>query len=622
MNPELYLGDKGLKLRFPPGEIQTQCPFCGDQNKAGHLYVNREHGAFMCQRCGVAGSFHTLQVLFGDKAEPQVKEFARKMDVWADMVEICQDALLDQPEAINYLRQKRGLSAVTIGKYRLGWAPRDLVDLLLKKWTIGDIRNAGLMNEENYPLFWDRIVIPYFSRDMVVTVRGKQIDGNMIQAKNTSIHLFGADNLRGHGEVVICEGEMDAMFLDQLGYASCAVPGALNFQEHWVTWFEEAKRAYVALDADEAGFKGGAKILGMLGRKARLVEFPVPGGAKSTDVTEYFLRDLHTKNDFQVLVNRARGQRIHTFGEGIVERDELLKLEGLKFGWVDLDYALHPGLLPGQVVTVLAKTGEGKTAFLSQLVQNLSSWTNYKQDRGGPGIPTLMLSLEQTKAEMSNRLERIGRLFNPWVTSDEMNQWYSSFRVCDENKIPGKDLPLLVEEFIEEVGTAPRVLMVDYLGYWARSFKGKNKYEQVSDAVMELKQQAKALGLTIIAPHQVSRESKLRTRIDLDAARDSGVVEETSDFVLSVYRLNPQKSEDETEDYISRARVNIEILKSRHGNVGRQIVMLWAPYSLAFVPRGEMEHHVIQEWAMFDDQATYEEVMEVHAGRKFHAIRQ
>lgn len=621
MTPEQYLSAKGLKLRFPPGEIQTQCPFCGDQNKAGHLYVNREHGAFMCQRCGTSGSFYALQVLFGDKAEPAHKDVARKMDVWASMVTICQDALLSQPEAIQYLRKRRGLSADIIGKYRLGWAPRDLVDLLLKDWTLADIRNAGLMNDENYPLFWDRIIIPYFERDVVATMRGKQIDGNMVQAKNTSIHLFGVDNLRGKGEVVICEGELDAMYLDQLGYAACAVPGALNFQEHWATWFEGAKRAYVALDADEAGFKGSAKIQQALGRKARLIEFEVPEGAKSTDVTEFFLRDGHTKADFQGLVNHARGQRIYTFGEGLHERDELLKMEGIKFGWTDLDYALFPGLLPGQVVTVLAKTGEGKTAFLSQLIQNLSSWSNFKGDRGGPGIPNMLLSLEQTKGEISNRMERIGRLYNPWVTPQEMSQWYSTFRMCDENRIPGRDLPLLVEEFVEEVGVVPRLLMVDYLGYWARSFKGKNKYEQVSDAIMELKQQAKALGLAIISPHQVSRESKLKQRIDLDAARDSGVVEETSDFVLSVYRLNPEKSEDETEDAISRARVNIEVLKSRHGNVGRQVVMLWAPYSLAFVPRGEMEPQIIREWAMYDNQSTYEEVLEVHAGRKFYSVR-
>lgn len=615
MLPEQYLSNKGFKLRFPPGEIQTQCVFCGDQNRAGHLYVNREHGAFLCQRCGMSGSFHTLQVLLGDKPEQAYKHMARKMDVWATMVEICQDALLDQPDVISYLRRDRGLKAETIGKYRLGWAPRNLIDLLAKDYTIPEIKNAGLLTDEDYPIFWDRIMIPYYQRDVVVTMRGKQIGGGMLQAKDTSIHLFGVDNLRGHGEVVICEGELDAMFLDQMGYAACAVPGANNYQDLWNMWFEEAKRVYVALDADEAGFKGATRIQSLLGRKTRLVEFPVPDEEKSTDVSEYFLRDGHTKNDFATLIRTARGQRLYTVGEGLRERDELLKMEGIKFGWKDLDWALKPGLLPGQVVTVLAKTGIGKTAFLNQLSHNLSSWLNYPGDEGGPGIPTLMLSLEQTKAEMSNRLERIGRLYNPWVSPDQLDQWYSTLLICDENKIPGKDLPLLVEEFIDEVGTAPRVLLVDYLGYWARAFKAKSKYEQVSEAIMELKHYAKALGMAVVAPHQVSREGRFGTRIEMDFARDSGVVEETSDFVLSIYRNNVE-IDDETQDAFSRARVNVEVLKSRHGNVGRQVIMLWAPYSLAFVPRGNLESKVIKEWAMYDAQLTYEEVLDVHAGRK------
>ena len=67
MTPEAYLRRKGFKLRKAPGEHQTQCPFCGDKNKAGHLYVNREHGAFMCHRCGESGSFYALQEKLGDK---------------------------------------------------------------------------------------------------------------------------------------------------------------------------------------------------------------------------------------------------------------------------------------------------------------------------------------------------------------------------------------------------------------------------------------------------------------------------------------------------------------------------------------------------------------------------
>lgn len=608
-----YLATKSFNIRKAPGEYQTQCPFCGDKNKYGHLYINRDHGAYMCHRCGEAGSFFDLQVKLGDKPEPAVKDMADKWAVWADMVVECQDGLLEEPEALAYLRDKRGLRADTIGKYRLGWAPKNLMDRMLERWQISDLRHAGLVSENNYPLFWDRLIIPYFQRDHVVTIRGKQLGGNMLQAKDTAIHLFGADNLRGHSEVYICEGELDAMLLDQLGYPACAIPGALNFQDHWVTWFDEAKRVFIVLDADEAGRKGAAKIEQIIGRRARQIELPVPQNAESTDITEYFLRDLHTTDDFDDMVDRSRGQRLFTFIDGIRERDELLKMEGIKLGWVDLDHAIAPGLLPGQVITVLAKTGAGKTAFLTQVCHNTSSWSTFDGKDGGPGIPTLLFSLEQTKAEIMNRLERVSKLYNTAPDVNELNHWFCNLRICDENKVPPSDVPHIIDEFIDDVGQPPRLIIVDYLGYWARSFKAKSKYEQVSEAVMELKRLAKDTGAAIIAPHQVSRLGRPGQRLEMDFARDSGVVEETSDFVFSLFRPNEEK-EDEDDGY-AQMDVRLEILKSRHGNVGRQVLMLWAPYSLALVPRGgRLEQAVKHEWLMYAMQEDYSEVLRMHKG--------
>lgn len=614
--PEEYLQAKGFKLRAAPGEHQTQCPFCGDKNRYGHLYVNRDHGAFICHKCGSKGSFYELQVMLGDKPEPYARELAHKSRVWDDLLDIATEGLLDSPEANEYLRVKRGLNSHSIAKYRLGWADKDWMGRLLERWNLAELKNAGLITEKNgknYPLFWDCVLIPYFQRDVVVTLRAKNIETGMIlQVKDTGTHLFGVDNLRGHKEVVMCEGELDAIFLDQQGYNVCALPGAMSYQPQWSTWLEAAKRVFVVLDADEAGQKGAVKVEEALGKKARIIDLPVPDEETTTDITEYFLRDGHTKDDFQALLDENRGHRLFDFAEGLKERDELRVLQGLPLGWKDLDLALLPGLLPGQVVTVLAKTGEGKSAFLTQVAHNLSGWANFKGDQHGPAIPTLLLSLEQTKGEMANRLERVGRIYNPSIPAPEMADWYHNFMICDENRIPPGDLPGLVEEFIDRVGEPPRVVLVDYLGYWAKSFQGKDRYHQTSDAIMELKRFAKELGVVIITPHQVSREGKVGQRLDMDNARDAGTVEETSDFVLSLYRPQAGKEDDDQVDSLQRAEVRLEILKSRHGNKGRHIQMLWTPYSLAMVGRGDMDKKVRIEWTMYDNQALYEDVLAVH----------
>lgn len=615
-SPENYLKSKGFKLRQAPGEWQTQCPFCGDTNKHGHLYVNRDHGAWICHRCQEHGGFAELQERLGDKPEPIFRDLASRWEVWQWLSDFAMGELLDSTEALSYLKDQRGLTVESIAKNQLGYLSNDWMETALEKWTLEELKGAGLVGEKNYPVFWNSILIPYLERNNIVALRGKNLDtGNIIQTKDTSTRLYGANNIRGHTEVYLCEGELDAIYLSQLGYPACGSPGAGVFQESWVTWFTEARRVFIAFDADEPGIKGANRTAGMIGKKSRIIELPVPDKEKSTDITEYFLRDFHTKEEFDEIVDRVRGERIYSVVASLEERDKMLADDGVKTGFDDLDRVLLPGLLPGQVVTILAKTGAGKTAFISQLLHNMSSWSSFDNSHSGSGIPVLCLSLEQTKSEMAERLERIGRLHYPQVTKEEFGGWYSSVRICDENKVPPEDVPVLVDEFIEEIGVPPKVLMVDYLGYWSRAFPKKSKYEQVSEAIMELKRIAKQLELVVIAPHQVSRMGRRGERLELDFARDSGVVEETSDFVFSLYKPGErfEEEEDESIDWRKRADTRLEVLKSRHGGVGATVLMHWAPFSLALTERGSwLENKVQDEWNAEAIGLLYDDVLRNH----------
>lgn len=536
---------------------------------------------------------------------------------------VCQDALLDYPHMVKYLMEDRGLNADTIGKYRLGYMGGDFVSAMRDRgYKLGDLREAGLVGENsNHPLFVDRLVIPYINRENVITLRGKKIGGNMLQARGISLSLFGSDNIRSYeGDVYICEGEIDTMYLDQLGYVVCGIPGADTFKEEWVSWFENARRVFVLLDADDAGRKGADKIKSMLGAKTRVVELPVPDGEDSTDIQDYFLRDGYSTEDFDKLIEAYRGTRLFTVGDALIDRAEMLTAQGLQLGWKDLDHWIHPGILPGQVMVVLAKTGVGKTAWVSQVLHNLSEYfvfQNHDHEAVGPGIPTLMLSLEQTKGELVERMWRISRLYDPWMTDAQFKFAYKAIRLNDENRIPPGDLRILIEEYAEDVGVMPQLLVLDYLGYWARSFKAKSRYEQVSDAIMELKAMAKEFKVPIIVPHQVSRGGRRGERLELDFARDSGVVEETADFAFSLWAPHTKEDrEDQQTGVLDRADVRLEILKSRHGGVGRETRMLWAPASLALPPAGDnwFKKLVLKEYEWVDQGKLYAEVHKLHRG--------
>lgn len=610
MDVHAYLVSKGWKVRNAPGEFQTQCIFCGDTNKYGHLYVNREHGAFYCQRCNERGSFRNLQERLGDEPEPITVDMATKWEVWRHVVEVCEQELLNHAPAIEYLTKTRGLKRDTIEKYRLGYAPRDLIEKLQAKFSIQELQLAGMFSEDNYPLIWDRVTIPYINRDNIVNLRAKKIGGDIRQVRGTSIGLFGVDNIRGKPEVVICEGELDAIYLDQQGFDTCGIPGALSYQEHWNHYFETARRVFVVMDSDDTGRQGAHKIKGHLGRKAKLVELPVPDDAESADVSEFFLRDQNTKKDFAALLDAARGQRLHLVEQALAERDDIIAMNGLQTGFKALDKRIKPGLLPGQLVTVLAKSGTGKSAFVLQLAHNVSSWSSGGKD--GPGVPTLLLSLELTKAEVAERLERISQFWHPGLSREDFHRWHSRLRICDENRVPPKDVPLLIEEFTEEVGEPPKLLIVDYLGYWARSFQGK-RYEQVSEAIMELKRIAKQHNLVVVAPHQVSRMAARGESFDGDAARDSGVVEETSDFMFGIHKPFDKLTvhvPGATPDYKSKADTRIKLNKSRHGNQGAEFSLFFAPFSTALIEAEDLRmRRLEQEWIMQELQHDYKDVL-------------
>ncbi len=600
-----------------------RCPVCGDSSneRHAHLYVNKEHGAWKCHRCGESGSFADLQRIHGDEPEPAQKEAAAQWLVFSRALKVCQDTLLDYPHVLKYLREERHLNADTIGKYRLGYMDEDFTKRMRSHgYSLGDLREAGLIGEDsNRPMFQGRLIIPYLNRDNIVTLRGKKIGGNTMQARGSSLGLFGVDNVRTQeGDVYICEGEVDTMYLNQLGFPAVGVPGADTFQEEWATWFEGVRRIFILLDADDAGRSGAEKIQAILGARAQMVEFPVPDKEDTTDVQEYFFRDGYSLDDFEILIESYRGTRLFTVGDALIEREELKRAEGLKLGWKDFDHWIHPGILPGQVMVVLAKTGVGKTAWVTQVLHNLSEyWIFMDGDHQtkGPGVPILMLSLEQTKAELVERLWRISRLWDPWMTDDHFKLAYRNLRLNDENRIPPEDVRVLIHEYLDDVQMMPKLMVLDYLGYWARSFKGKSRYEQVSDSIMELKALAKEFGVAVIVPHQVSRTGRRGERLELDFARDSGVVEETADFALSLWA--PHSKEDRAQGdlgYMERADVRIEILKSRHGGVGRETRMLWAPASLALPAAGErgFKDLIIKEYEMLDKGSLYDSIHKFH----------
>lgn len=582
-----YLLDKGHHVKDAPGgNVHLACFFCDeDKGKRGRLYVDVEGqdppGLFTCFLCGETGAFNKIRKWHGDPAlDEEGNEYGADEKVSFASHKILQEAasyyhqlLLDDPNAYRYLTQERGLTEETISHHQLGWADGSLkVHLADKGFERTDIAKTGLMTQHGTDFFYNQITIPYHANGQVVQIRGKEIGGKYLTPPGQKARLFNSDAAWNTDEVCITEGEFDALVLSQLGFPSVGVPGATTWQESWNSHLDNTKRVFIVFDNDGPGIKGAEKLALTVGPKSRIVKMPetVPGKPK-VDPTEFVVNMGKNADDFRMLLIESRGGSLVSVDDAVAEWVQFQGAEGLKLGIEALDVVMEPGLLPSQVLVVNAKTGTGKTVFLLNLFQRMK---DVKSD-----IQILFISLEQTRGEWFERARRIHRFYNPQDSDlDVLDAFRDNIMMVDDNRVTESELVDALHQFEFARGRKPDVVAIDYLGYWARSFKG-DPYQRTSDAIMSLKAIAKEHRIPIIAPHQVSRSVKFGASMEADQSRDSGAVEETADFLFGIWAEDQKAGNDQKS-----GRITVKIMKSRHGGVGTMVTLHFAPQCLAMVP--------------------------------------
>lgn len=554
-----YLRAKGLALK-PAGarNIHTACVFCGEDPAArGRLYINIDPGAEIlglhyCHLCGTKGSLTTLKRHFGDQPAEEELDGQVRAEILRVAVEHYRAQLAQYPEVLDYLTgPQRGLTVPTIERHELGYAPmeisydgatgvtttrtsRMLYSHLRKQFDAGDILATGICQKRDDGEIVDAltgmIVIPYRTANTVVSLRGRTwpFTEDDFQAWNsetykpfkakyktcagTGTRLFNTDACWDTDEVYITEGEFDALILEQQGYRAVASPGAESWQETWDDYLTPLKRVWIVYDRDVAGEKGANKLIDRFGGKARRVHLSEEG--EKCDPTMFFAD--HDRDDFEKVLDQVRkGEFLVTVDEAIDEFTRIQSEPGLQFGWELLDIMIAPGLQAGQVMVLLAKTNTGKSLMLFNLMQ-LIRMVPGQEDR-----KMLLLSLEQTRGEWWDRARRIHRFYN--IHSDEAEArrwWMHNAMLVDRNRLSEAQFRQIIEDFAYQMGRVPDLMTVDYLGYWARSFRGE-AYERTSQAIMALKAIAKEYRIPMIVPHQVSRVGRDGEEFSADAARDS-----------------------------------------------------------------------------------------------------
>jgi replicative DNA helicase len=323
---------------------------------------------------------------------------------------------------------------------------------------------------------------------------------------------------------------------------------------------------YLAHDADEAGDEGAAKAARLCG--ANSVRLRPPDGYG--DWSEWG----GTPAEFVEQVRAARSRketRVQTFSELLVQyrAERGGERDPVHIGWGTIDGEIR-GLSDGQVLGVAARTAVGKTWGLNSIADFL----------GSTSIGTLVASLEMPGVEWTERQLAISQDIAPeevekWAKGDieldttQFIKRMESVVVCDQS-VDLAELPLLVNEARERLRADVRTVIIDYLGLLG--VRGRDAYERTSAIGKGLKELAKAERVGVIVAMQLSRAGgDGSTEVTLEMLRDSGVLEESLDFLLGCWRPGKARELSPGERTDLKNVMRVAVLKNRKGEEGRVV---------------------------------------------------
>lgn len=200
------------------------------------------------------------------------------------------------------------------------------------------------------------------------------IDGSLSNAG-----LFGQDKFPSGGKALtICEGELDALSAFQMAgskYPTVSikngVKSAVKDCQSQYDWIDSFETIYVCFDADEPGQKAAQQVAELFGGKAKIMKH-LPGMKDANDYLE--------AGRAKEFIERWWQSELYE-PDGVLCTADLWDVvsEPLRRSPVDYPYSLINkltyGIRHGELVTVAAGSGLGKSQFLRELVWHIFSKT-------------------------------------------------------------------------------------------------------------------------------------------------------------------------------------------------------------------------------------------------------
>ncbi len=301
------------------------CPFHSEKSPSCTLYL--ENNSFYCFGCGAGGDVITFVMkienlgyveaikFLADRAGMAMPEDSKNDEssrIKSRILEINRtaaryfyDTLTGSPDGEKGRRYfaERQLSAATITKYGLGYAPNgwsNLSNHLRSKGFYDDELIAAFLckrgkNDGVYDVFRDRVMFPIIDlRGNVIAFGGRTIDGDgpkYVNSSDTPVfkksrNLFSLNFAKKSEEkrLILAEGYMDVIAINQAGFENVvATLGTALTQEQARLMSQYAEEIIIAYDSDGAGQNATHKAINLLSEVGLRTKIIKMEGAKDPD---------------------------------------------------------------------------------------------------------------------------------------------------------------------------------------------------------------------------------------------------------------------------------------------------------------------------------------------------
>ncbi|MCL1880588.1 MAG: DNA primase [Oscillospiraceae bacterium] len=323
------------------------CPFHSEKSASCHIYTDSQ--SFYCFGCGAGGSIITfIQLTQNLDYISAVRFLAERSGISMPDDEGGQEALRQRKrieamnlEAAKFFRdymisnegnegylfmRRRGISDNTIRKYGLGYAPNSWKKLKthMNSLNYSDVEliEASLLKQSEsgsiYDMFRGRVMFPMIDRfGKILAFSGRKINddddtvgkGKYINSANTPIyqkkeHIFSINLAKNAKKnyMIICEGSIDAVMLNQAGFSNTVANWGTAFSPQQARLLKTyCKEVVLAYDSDVAGEKATTATINLFkneGVSARVLRLE-----EANDPDEYI--NKFGADNFALLIEKS-----------------------------------------------------------------------------------------------------------------------------------------------------------------------------------------------------------------------------------------------------------------------------------------------------------------------------